>query len=86
MASVSNLKEERAHATTHSLPIVEHVETVDQLVDGVAALGYGAEVSHQRHVVALLWAVLSHITLHNGCMYPVETMVSYLTRSGLSVN
>lgn len=38
----SALKEEPAHAPAHALPVVEHVESVHELVDGVAAFGDSA--------------------------------------------
>ena len=47
-------EEESSHPAADPLPVVQHVELVDELVHAVARLGDGPQVGHEADVVALL--------------------------------
>jgi len=49
-------EEQSSHPAADPLPVVQHVELVDELVHAVARLGDGAQVGHEAHVIALLKA------------------------------
>lgn len=47
-------EEESSHSAADTLPVVQDVELVDELVHAVARLGDGAQVGHEAHVITLL--------------------------------